>query len=76
MEDYCLSISLIFSIINIEVIYLPTEKPRLLLTMDENLLKKIDDYRFEKRFSSRNAAIKALIEIGLKQDENQKESHP
>ena len=53
-----------------------TEKPRLLLTMDENLLKKIDDYRFEKRFSSRNAAIKALIEIGLKQEENQKESHP
>jgi metal-responsive CopG/Arc/MetJ family transcriptional regulator len=51
---------------------LTTEKPRLLLTLDEDLLKKIDDYRFEKRFSSRNAAIKALIESGLKQEEKQK----
>jgi metal-responsive CopG/Arc/MetJ family transcriptional regulator len=51
---------------------LTTEKPRLLLTMDEDLLKRIDDYRFEKRFSSRNAAIKALIEIGLKEEEGKK----
>jgi metal-responsive CopG/Arc/MetJ family transcriptional regulator len=51
---------------------LTTQKPRLLLTLDDDLLKKIDDYRFEKRFSSRNAAIKALIEIGLKQEAGQK----
>jgi metal-responsive CopG/Arc/MetJ family transcriptional regulator len=48
-----------------------TEKPRLLLTLDDDLLKKVDDYRFEKRFTSRNAAIKNLIEIGLKQEEEQ-----
>jgi metal-responsive CopG/Arc/MetJ family transcriptional regulator len=49
-----------------------TEKPRLLLTLDDDLLKKVDDYRFEKRFPSRNAAIKNLIEIGLLQKEQNK----
>lgn len=46
-----------------------TDKPRVLITFDEEFLKKIDDYRFEKRFPSRAAAIKHLIEIGLKQEQ-------
>ena len=46
-----------------------TDKPRVLLTFDEALLKKIDDYRFNNRFASRNAAIKHLIELGLKQEQ-------
>jgi metal-responsive CopG/Arc/MetJ family transcriptional regulator len=59
-----------------EVINLPSEKPFIALVVEESLLKRIDDYRFEKRFPSRAAAIKTLLEIGLKQEENQKERHP
>jgi metal-responsive CopG/Arc/MetJ family transcriptional regulator len=49
-----------------------SEKPFLSFVIDDDLLKKIDDYRYEKRFPSRAAAIKNLIEIGLKQEESAK----
>jgi metal-responsive CopG/Arc/MetJ family transcriptional regulator len=49
-----------------------TEKPILNFVIEEELLNKIDDYRFKKRFPSRAAAVKNLIEIGLKQEEAQK----
>jgi metal-responsive CopG/Arc/MetJ family transcriptional regulator len=29
---------------------MPTEKPRYTITLDEELLKKIDDFRFENRY--------------------------
>jgi metal-responsive CopG/Arc/MetJ family transcriptional regulator len=44
-------------------------KPFLNFVIEEELLKRIDDYRYSKRFPSRAAAIKNLIEIGLKQEE-------
>jgi len=44
---------------------MPTEKPKILLTLDENLLKRIDDFRFENRFNTRSEAIRRLIEEGL-----------
>jgi metal-responsive CopG/Arc/MetJ family transcriptional regulator len=34
--------------------------------MTEDLLKRIDDYRFENRINSRSEAIRRLIEEGLK----------
>jgi len=34
--------------------------------MAEDLLKRIDDYRFENRINSRSEAIRRLIEEGLK----------
>ncbi len=43
-----------------------TEKPQLLLTLDDNLLKQIEDYRFTNRINSRSEAIRRLIEEGLK----------
>jgi metal-responsive CopG/Arc/MetJ family transcriptional regulator len=36
--------------------------------MEEDLLKRIDDYRFENRINSRSEAIRRLIEEGLKKD--------
>ncbi|SHI55540.1 hypothetical protein SAMN02745216_00139 [Desulfatibacillum alkenivorans DSM 16219] len=47
-----------------------TNKPRILLTLDEDLLKRIDDYRFENRINTRSEAMRRLIKIGLeaKQD--------
>ncbi len=56
---------------------MPTEKPRFTLTVDEELLKKIDDFRFENRYPSRSAATLELIRLGiesLKREQDKKES--
>ena len=50
---------------------MPTEKPRYCITVDEELLKKIDDFRFENRFVSRSAATVELIRLGMKQLEKE-----
>lgn len=46
---------------------MPTEKPRYTVTVDEALLKRIDDFRFENRYPSRNAATLELIRLGIEQ---------
>lgn len=45
---------------------MPTEKPILNFAIDDDLLKRIDDFRFENRINSRSEAIRRLIEEGLK----------
>ena len=45
---------------------MPTKKPRYTVIVDEEMLKRIDDFRFENRFPSRSAATLELIRIGLK----------
>jgi len=45
---------------------MPTDKPKILMTLEEDLLTRIDDYRFENRINSRSEAIRRLIEEGLK----------
>lgn len=42
-----------------------TQKPQVLLTLNDELLKQIEDFRFEKRINSRSEAIRQLIEAGL-----------
>jgi len=44
---------------------MPTEKPKILITFEDLLLTRIDDYRFENRINSRSEAIRQLIEAGL-----------
>ena len=44
---------------------MPTEKPRYTVIVDEDMLKQIDDYRFENRFASRSAATAELLRLGL-----------
>jgi metal-responsive CopG/Arc/MetJ family transcriptional regulator len=46
--------------------FMPNEKPKIIFAMEEDLLKRIDDYRFENRINSRSEAIRRLIEEGLK----------
>ena len=59
---------------NQEVIVMPTEKPRYTVIVDEELLEKIDDFRFENRYPSRSAATIELIRLGIEAlKENQKE---
>ena len=44
---------------------MPTEKARYTVIVDDELLKKIDDFRFENRYASRSAATLALIRLGM-----------
>lgn len=45
---------------------MPTQKPRYCITVDEETLKQIDDFRFQNRFASRSQATVELIRLGLK----------
>ena len=54
---------------------MPTEKPRYTITLDEEMLKKIDDFRFENRFPNRTQATLELIRIGMEALEKQQEEH-
>lgn len=42
-----------------------TEKPRFCITVDDELMEEIDDFRFQNRFSSRSKAAVELIRLGL-----------
>lgn len=54
---------------------MPTEKPRYTVIVDEELLKRIDDFRFENRYASRSAATLELIRLGMEAlEKRQKES--
>ena len=43
-----------------------TKKPRILITIDNDLLKHIDDFRYENRIPSRSEAIRRLLNEALK----------
>lgn len=51
---------------------MPTKKPRFTVIVEEEMLKKIDDFRFDNRFQSRSAATLALIRIGIEKIEEEK----
>lgn len=51
-----------------------TAKPQLLLTLDDNFLKQIEDYRFANRINSRSEAMRRLIEAGLKSESSKPKS--
>jgi metal-responsive CopG/Arc/MetJ family transcriptional regulator len=46
-----------------------TDKPKVLLTLDEDLLKRIDDFRYENRIPARSEALRRLIKEALKKYE-------
>ena len=55
---------------------MPTDKPRYSITVDEELLKRIDDFRFENRYPNRTQATVELIRLGVEayaKKERQKE---
>ncbi len=49
-----------------------TDKPRILLTLDPDLLERIDDYRYDNRIPARSEAIRRLINESLKKYEKKK----
>ena len=51
-----------------------TEKPRYSITLDEELFKEVEDFRFEHRYQTRNQATVELIRLGLAEIKKQQES--
>ena len=51
---------------------MPTKKSILTFAADEDLLKRLSDYRFENRIETKSEAIRLLVEEGLKQWEENK----
>ena len=49
-----------------------SNKPKVLLILEEDLLERIDDFRYENRIPARNEAIRRLIEDSLKRYEKKK----
>ncbi len=47
---------------------MPSQKPFLSFVLEEELLNKIDDFRFENRFESRAAAVKHLLQVALEKE--------
>jgi len=53
---------------------MPTQKPKLLITFDEKLLERVDDFRFENRINTRSEAIRRLLDEALKSYEKKKKT--
>ena len=49
-----------------------TNKPQILLTLPEELLKRIEKYQRDKNFLSRSEAVRQLIQESLTQHEKKK----
>lgn len=57
-----------------------TEKPRYSITLDDDMFKEVEDFRFEHRYQTRNQATIELIRLGLEaikeQQKRRKKSKP
>ena len=51
-----------------------TDKPRYSITLDEELFKEVEDFRFERRYQTRNQATVEVIRLGLAEIKKQQES--
>lgn len=49
-----------------------TNRPRYTVSVDDELFKRIEDFRFDNRFQTRSEATVELIRLGLKAVESQK----
>jgi len=45
--------------------FMPTKNPTITMIFPDELLEKVEDYRYENRIPSRTEAIRQLIEMGL-----------
>ena len=49
-----------------------TEKPRFSITVDDELFKRLEDYRFENRLPNRSQAVVELIRQSLDEHDKKK----
>lgn len=50
-----------------------TDKPRYTVSVDNELFRQIEDFRFEHRFQTRSEATVELIRLGLEQLKKEEE---
>jgi len=60
---------------------MPTEKPRFTITVTEDMLKEIEDFRYENRYPTRTKAVNELFRMGIEalkkqQAEGEKSDEP
>lgn len=48
---------------------MPTQKPIISIVLDDETLKKVEDYRYSNRISSRSKALNEIIKKGIEQVE-------
>lgn len=56
-----------------------TKKPRYMISVDDEMFRAIEDFRYEKRFPTRSAATAELIRLGLEaiqREQNDVEGKP
>lgn len=51
-----------------------TQKPRYTVSVDDEMFKQIEDFRFEHRYQTRSEATVELIRRGLEAIQKEKES--
>lgn len=44
---------------------MPTEKPRVIVTLPGDLFDRVENFRYDNRYPNRSEAVLALIEAGL-----------
>ena len=49
-----------------------TKKPTITMVFDEELLRRVDDYRYGNRIPTRTEAIRQILEKGLKEIKKEK----
>jgi len=49
-----------------------TKKPIVTMVFDEELLERVDDYRYGNRIPTRTEAIRQILEKGLKEIKKEK----
>ena len=54
--------------------HMVTKKPQVLLTLNEKLLNRIEDFRYNNRVPTRSEAMRQLLEAGLDKLEEKKKS--
>lgn len=50
---------------------MPTQKPIISVVLDEETLKRVEDYQFENRIQSRSKALNEIIRLGMEQLEKE-----
>ena len=51
-----------------------TDSPRYTVSVDDELFKEIEDFRFKNRFATRSEATVELLKLGLQALKEQQES--
>lgn len=55
---------------------MPTQKPQYTIILDDELLKKVDDFQFNNRYRSRSSATVELIKIAMDTFEGKEPKEP